>query len=251
MSDAPLPPDAAPPERRTLRWLLGAQVALAVLLVGADLAPSLPGLVAPSAAPELDRPTRPGDQTRRYRPRDPAQPGPGVGPDMPRRLVSTPDTVDGASGLRLRGAVAPGDGARLAAEIARAAPAFVAIDSPGGSVGDALEIGRAVRAAGAATRLEAGAVCFSACPYVFAGGTARSVAEGARLGVHQHSFGESTILPAFLAVEDVQRGQAAVLAHLDAMGIDLAIMGPALATPADEIYVLTPEELRAWSVVTE
>lgn len=96
-----------------------------------------------------------------------------------------------------------------------------------------------------------GAVCLSACPYAFVGGVARTVSDGGRLGVHQHSFGKSTVLPAFLATEDIQRGQAEVLAHLDAMGIDLRIMGPAMATPADEIYVLTPEELVDWSVVTE
>ena len=76
------------------------------------------------------------------------------------------------------------------------------------------------------------------------------IADSAQLGVHQHSFGESPILPAFLAVEDIQRGQADVLGHLAEMGIDLRIMGPAMATPADEIYVLSPDELADWNVVT-
>jgi hypothetical protein len=71
------------------------------------------------------------------------------------------------------------------------------------------------------------------------------------LGVHQHSFGEATMLPTFLAAEDIQRGQAEVLEHLVAMGVDLRIMGPALATPADEIYILTQAELTDWAVVTQ
>ena len=242
---------AAGTTARTLRWLLGAQVALGALLVTADVAPSVPGLLAPSAAPALDEPTRPGDQTRRYRPRDPAQPGPGVDPDMPRRLVQETARIDGARAVRLRGAIATGDGARIAAALRRAPPALITLDSPGGSVSDALEIGRAIRDAGADTRLVADAVCLSACPYMFAGGVRRTAAEGARIGVHQHSFGESTILPAFLAVEDMQRGQAAVLEHLEAMGVDLRIMGPSMATPADEIYILTARELSDWNVVTE
>ncbi|MEM7641051.1 MAG: hypothetical protein AAF366_00820 [Pseudomonadota bacterium] len=248
MSDAPEP--GAPPERRTLRWLLGGQIFLAVALIAIDLAPSLPRLISPSNAPDLNQPTRPGDQTRQYRPRSPASPVPGLDSDMPRRLLVEAVDLDGRDALRLRGGIAAGDGARIVDELGAAAPEVVLLDSQGGSVGDALEIGRAVRELGLETRLQDGAVCLSACPYVFAGGVTRQVDEGARLGVHQHSFGESSILPAFLAVEDVQRGQAEVLAHLEAMGVDLGIMGPAMATPADEIYILTAEELDRWDVVT-
>lgn len=235
---------------RVMRWLLGAQIVLAALLIVIDLAPSVPGLLAPSQAPELDRPTGPGDQVRHYRPGRPATPGPGVDPDMPRRLVAEDVTIDGTIALRIRGAIAQGDGTRIVEELRTTRPALVLLDSPGGSVSDALAIGRALRDIGAETRLANDAVCFSACPYIFVGGTTRSVAESARLGVHQHAFGESTILPAFLAVEDIQRGQAGVLTHLADMGIDLRIMGPSMATPADEIYILTPEELSDWNVVT-
>jgi hypothetical protein len=236
---------------RVLRWLLGGQIALAVILVAIDLGPYLPGLLSPTSAPELDQPTAPGDQTRHYRPRRPSNPGPGVGDDMPRRLLAEPTSIDGEDVLVLRGAIAPGDGERIAEVLRTAAPAVVSLDSPGGSVDDALAIGRVLRALEVATRIEDGAVCLSACPYAFVGGRARHVSEAARFGVHQHSFGTSTMIPAFLAVEDIQRGQAEVLAHLDAMGIDLRLMGPAMATPATEIYILTQDELRDWDVVSK
>ncbi len=233
------------------RWLLGCQIGLAVMLVALDLGPALPRMLSPVSVPELDQPTRPGDQTRHYRPDRPANPGPGIDRDMPRRLVAEETTLDGRQALLLRGAISPGDGERIIADLRRLKPGTVLLDSSGGSVADALEIGRAVREAGAETRLAEAAVCLSACPYIFAGGTGRRVADTARLGVHQHRFGESDILPAFLAVEDIQRGQARVLEHLDTMGIDLRIMGPAMATPADEIYILTAEELAEWNVVTD
>ncbi len=236
---------------RVVRWLLGGQIALAVLLVLIDMGPSLPQVLSPSTVPDLDQPTRPGDQTRHYRPRTPANPGPSLDKDMPRRLLAEAITIDGDAVLRLRGAIAPGDGARIAAELEGLRPAVVSLDSPGGSVPDALAIGRAIRGLGAETRLSDRAVCLSACPYAFVGGSPRRVSDEARFGVHQHSFGASTILPAFLAVEDIQRGQAEVLGHLDDMGIDLRIMGPAMATPADEIYILAPDELRDWDVVTD
>ncbi|WP_299962089.1 hypothetical protein [uncultured Roseobacter sp.] len=251
MSETATPEKNGTSTGRVLRWLLGAQIVLALGLIIIDIGPSIPRLLNPSSQPELDQPTRPGDQTRRYRPRDPANPGPGVSPDMPRRLVAERAEIDGAPGLRLRGAITPGDGARIVEELRAASAQIVTLDSPGGSVSDALEIGRVLREMEVQTRLEAAAVCLSACPYVFVGGSARAVAGDARLGVHQHSFGTSTVLPAFLAVEDIQRGQAEVLAHFDAMGVDLRIMGPALGTPADEIYILTAEELTEWNVVTE
>lgn len=250
MADETPLPDTPPQssERRTLRWLLGGQVVLAVLLIVIDLGPTLPGLFSGSNAPELTQPVVPGDQRRLY---DPSAPGVEIDGDMPRRLTALPLTEGDVVGLGLRGAILPGDGERIVAALRAEPPAFVTLDSPGGSVSDALEIGRAVRELGAETRLTDRAICLSACPYIFVGGTSRAIADGARLGVHQHSFGESTILPTFLAAEDIQRGQAEVLDHLVAMGIDLRIMGPALATPADEIYILTPAELNEWKVAVD
>ena len=94
-------------------------------------------------------------------------------------------------------------------------------------------------------------VCLSACPYILASGVERQVHKDAYVGVHQHSYGESTVLPAFLAIEDIQRGQGEVMEYLDAMGIDLRLMQHALATPPQEIYILIPEELERYALATE
>jgi hypothetical protein len=76
------------------------------------------------------------------------------------------------------------------------------------------------------------------------------VALGAQLGVHQHHHGERTHLPAFLAVEQIQRGQAEVAAHLAEMGVDLRLMVPAMATPPENIYMLLPGELTGFRLAT-
>ncbi|MDA9865241.1 hypothetical protein N9C96_01050 [bacterium] len=231
-----------------MKWLLGGQVAIALFLVFADAGAMVPKLFEPSSdAPELSRPTQPGDQTRRYSPSNPTQPGVTGDPDTPSRLEIT---TRGTDEVVLRGAIAPGDGVRTLSELRRIAPDTVTLDSPGGSVADALDIGRFLRDQGMSTQIAEDGVCFSACPYIFVSGVTRTVEDSGRLGVHQHSFGESTILPAFLATQDIQSGQAEVLQHLDDMGIDLRIMGPALATPANEIYILTADELSEWNVVT-
>ncbi|PYE85846.1 hypothetical protein [Pseudoroseicyclus aestuarii] len=245
-----------PKPGRTRRWLmavLGLEGALALVLFASDMRLALPRLGLPSSAPALTQPVAPGDQTRRYSPRQlerpasPGQPMPSTGP-MPERLAFEREgTV-----LTLTGSIAPGDAQRLAEALERAeeAPQVVQLNSPGGSVTDALEIGRALREAGAETRMTEGAICLSACPYVFAAGTERRVAEGAMVGVHQHYFGESPAMPLFAAVSDIQRGQAEVMGYLIEMGVDPALMQPAMETPPDEIYLLLPEELERFRLVT-
>jgi hypothetical protein len=243
--------------KRAITGILAFQIAMAVVLAGSDLVGALPSLLAGRDAPALDAPVAPGDQVRRYRPGDlPARdrgdpdrqapiPDPG---DMPSRLRFS---VDGDVAL-VTGRIAPGDAARFA-EWVDGGASFdsIRLHSPGGSVGDALALGRAIRDAELATLMEPGDICLSACPYVLVGGITRSVPEAAMVGVHQHYFGENTALPAFLAIEDIQFGQSEVMAHLDAMGIDVRLMQHALATPPEAIYVLLPEELLRYGIIVD
>jgi len=241
--------------RRALRWILALQVALALVLAAADFARNVPPAALPAALPfalpgarppGLDAPIAPGDQRRRFGPG--AQPDLPEAGDMPSRLLMESD----GEVLHLTGTIAPGDGARFAEWLA-ARPGTatrVALHSTGGSVSDALAIGRAIRMAGLGAEVEAGRLCLSACPYILAGGTERRVGAGAAVGLHQHYHGENMYLPAFLAVEDIQRGQSEVLAYLAEMGVDPLVLVPALATPPAEIYVLVPEELERYRMVT-
>ena len=121
----------------------------------------------------------------------------------------------------------------------------------GGSVADALAIGRTIRGAGYATRVADGAVCLSACPYIFAGGLDRRVEQGGVIGVHQHYFGQNTVLPAFMAVGDLQRAQAGVMEFLVEMGVDLRLMTHALRTPPSEINILSPDLMTELSLTTQ
>ncbi len=235
-----------------LRGILGLQVGLALGLVAADFARSAgPGgleLWRPGAAPPgLTAPPQPGDQRRRFAPGDVPMPE-GAG-EMPSRLLFE----RAGETLRLSGEIAVEDAARLFDWWAtqESPPARVALHSVGGSVDDALAIGRFLRAAGVGTEVPAGRVCLSACPYILAAGVTRSVGDGAAVGVHQHYHGESAMLPAFLAVEDIQRGQADVLVYLAEMGVDPLVMVPAMSTPPDEIHLLLPHDLARYGLVTE
>ncbi len=242
--------------RRVLYAVLGLQLGMAVLLAGSDVLGALPQLMRLSSAPGFDSPVAPGDQTRRFAPRDTPLPerGPGA-PERPYRntgdMPSRLEFIREGAALRLTGTIAPGDEARMAERLeAEEGIERITLNSPGGSVRDALAIGRSIRAAELNTHIEAGDVCFSACPYLLAAGVARSAGEGAQVGVHQHYFGENTVLPAFLAVEDIQRGQGDVMEYLGDMDVDVRLMRPALATAPDDIYVLLPEELLEYRLVT-
>ncbi|MHA6347089.1 COG3904 family protein [Roseivivax sp. CAU 1761] len=243
------------PVRRALKAALGLQIALGAALVWGDMtATPTGGLRLPGAAPRppaLTEPVRPGDQRRRF---DPAAPRPATRPGrdpgaLPDRLVLS--RID-AETWRLEGGIGEGDAERIAARLGdlKPLPETLVLQSPGGSVTDALTLGREIRRLGLVTRMLPGEFCYSACPYLLAAGTARRVPDAAAVGVHQHYFGESTLLPARFAIEDIQRGQAEVMVYLAEMGVDPAMTRHAMATPPDEIYLMLPGELDEYALRT-
>lgn len=238
--------------RTVMLAVLGLQLGIGGLLVLGDMRNSsfaLPKFSPP--APRLSAPIEPGDQRRLFEVQDnrpavrPAR-DPGVLPDR----LTLSHVADGE--WRLEGAIAEGDADRIIALLDKADPKVEALilQSPGGSVKDALKLGRSIREKALSIRMLSGEYCFSACPYLLAGGETRDISEDASVGVHQHYFGQNTILPAFLAVETIQNGQGQVMAYLEEMGIDLAVMKHALTTPKDEIYVLLPDQLIEYGFVT-
>ena len=243
--------------KTAIKAVLAVQLGIALFLMGRDLMAAIPHIAWPSNQPRFDTPVLPGDQTRRYAPRDtplrqadegnPARPYRSTG-DMPTRLSFE---IKGET-LTLTGQIADGDAARLA-DYLKTNPqtlSHIRLNSPGGSVRDALIIGREIRENTYDTLMGATDICLSACPYVLAAGTNRTIHEDAQVGVHQHYFGTNSALPAFLAVEDIQRGQGEVMAYLDEMGVDPLIMRHALMTPPDEIYVLLPTQLQSYKLAS-
>jgi len=237
------------PIARVLMGVLIFQLGIGGLLILGDMQ----GLRLPSFgpdAPRLTEPVRPGDQRRTFRPdrdRPVTQPARDPG-ELPNRLVLTQD--DGAT-YRLEGEISAGDADRLADLIFQAdpRPETLILQSPGGSVQDALALGRVIRREGVGTRMLAGEFCYSARPYLLAAGTTRDIDADASVGVHQHYFGQNTLLPAAFAVEDIQRGQAEVMTYLDEMGINPLVMQHAMSTPPDQIYVLLPDELQSYGFI--
>ncbi|MCQ0971099.1 hypothetical protein MLD63_11760 [Paracoccus sp. TK19116] len=226
-----------------IRAVLLSQVILGAGIVWMDVrdnpGTAAPGLFAPEDGPGV-RPYRPDLR--------PAEPGTPAMRPMPKSL----EFDEAENQITISGQIAVGDADRFAAWLEETRPAAreISLDSSGGSVADALAIGRTIRGAGYDTIVEDGSVCLSACPYLLAGGVTRRASEGATVGVHQHYFGKNTVLPAFMAVSDVQRAQASVMDYLTQMGVDLRLMVHALRTAPKDINVLSPQLMNELGLTT-
>lgn len=176
-------------------------------------------------------------------------------------LLEAPlDIALGAGGtLTLTGSIDPGSAGRFADEIAARGEyvSVVLLDSPGGSVDDALTMGRLIRQRGLSTKVANGGLCASSCPIIFASGTERLAGRDAAIGVHQIYAAALSATPvdalsvAGVAMADAQSVTADITRHLSLSGVDPALWLHALETPPDQLYYFTPAEMDALRLVTE
>jgi hypothetical protein len=206
-----------------------------------SVAPSIPPQPVPSSAlPAIRRAGRD----------DPSVP-------LPRfdDKLRAPMTFDLGAGGRLiaTGAIVPGTAEVFAAEIAKRGSyvTTVVLASPGGSVADALAMGRLIREKNFTTEVEAGRYCASSCPLVFAGGAERRAGKGAAIGVHQVSAMATTPLRAEEGMQDAQIVSAVCQRYLRDMGVDLEVWVHAMETPSERLFYFRPDELLNLKLATE
>ena len=175
--------------------------------------------------------------------------------ELPNELQFQKVFIDGLdNGILIAGPIGEGDAERFITFLAKNKEtkfSFVALHSPGGTVTEALSLGREIRSRKLKTVLSSNAFCFSACPYVMAGGTERIFSSHSLLGVHQHYFTENLYIPVYFAVQTVQEGQASTFKHLKKMGVSTDVMEHILDTPPEEIYIFSTEELLKFNFATE
>src|SRR5690606_30780358 len=126
----------------------------------------------------------------------------------------------------------------------------VSLDSPGGSLDDAMEMARLIRDKGYGTQVENGALCASSCPLLLAGGAERKVGERAAIGLHQFYAIGSDVMRPDQALADAQVTTARISRFLADMGIDPALWLHALDTPPRKLYYLTPAETARYRLAT-
>lgn len=205
-----------------------------------------PGFTGPAILPSVERPEL-----------DPTAPQfrPNERVTIPSERLESPLLVELRPGgiLALTGTIDPGSSLRFAAEIAARGEYVetILLTSPGGSVEDAMSMGRLIREMALTVSVETGSVCASSCPLVLAGGTERIAESGAVIGVHQ-VFAAGEHLPgAAQAMSDAQVTTARISRYLEEMGIGPGLWLNALETPPNRLYYLTEDELIETGLATE
>jgi hypothetical protein len=239
-----------------LRWIFGGVVMVTAVVLAADLAGMNGWIGAPGPAIEVRREV-PSPDLPSLLPHLPAMPD-GDKRLTPRPqadgLMAKPMTFELVGGGRLMatGTITPGISDVFAAEIAKRGDYIktVVLNSPGGSVTDALTMGRLIREKNFATEIESGKYCASSCPLVLAGGVERRAGDKAVIGVHQvAAIGHAGALPRD-EMTVAQNISARCQRYLGDMGINLQVWVHAMETPHDKLFVFRPDELKSLNLVT-
>jgi hypothetical protein len=245
-----------------LRWIFRSALLVVIAVLVADLAringwiiypdplaepaeikEDSPALNLPSLLPSILAPLLPDSEKRL------------VPLPQPDRAMAQPMTFELVGGGRLiaNGTITPGISQKFAAEAERHGEYIktVVLNSLGGSVADAMAIGRLIREKQFATEVEAGKYCVSSCPLVFAGGIDRRAGEKAVIGVHQVAAMRSAANgPPRDEMSDAQNISARCQRYLGDMGINLQVWVHAMETPHDKLFVFKPDELKSLNMVT-
>jgi hypothetical protein len=213
-----------------------------IALTPAETRENAPGFGLP-AMPAILAPWLPGGDRRL---------APLPQPDGSLRKPMAFELVGGGK-LMATGTITSGVSEAFAAEIARRGDYVktMVLNSPGGSVGDALAMGRLIRDKKLATEVEAGKYCASSCPLVFFGGIERRAGDKAAIGVHQiFAMNASDPTAPRDDMSDAQRISARCQRHLGDMGINLQAWVHAMETPKDRLFIFRPDELKSLNIVT-
>lgn len=134
--------------------------------------------------------------------------------------------------------------------------AAVYLNSPGGSLVGAMALGRVFRQHGFATVVGARnattgglttGVCYSACPFAFAGGIRRQLEAGSVLGVHRAE--NRTPVPDESSFQ--QRVAHDTKFYLAEMGVGEQLIGIMAEVPYDAIRLLSLDEAEQLRLVTD
>jgi hypothetical protein len=160
--------------------------------------------------------------------------------------------------IYLDGQIETGADARLAQLLAGQgiSAAVVYFNSPGGSLLAAMAIGRLLRARGFTTsvgrrtvdaRRPAAGVCYSACPFAYAGGTERTLEAGSIFGVHRAE--NRGPVPDGAAFE--RRVRDDTTQYLAEMGVNADLVALMTAVPHQVLRLITHDEAERLQLLTE
>ena len=239
-----------------LRWIFRLVLVVTIAVLGADLAERAGWLATSDPLSQTE--------VQYDLPATEAPPGaPSILAPLIKRLIPLPQPdpalaqpisfeLGGGGRLLATGTITPGSSQAFAAEVDKHGEYIktVVLNSPGGSVADALAIGRMIRTRTFATEVEAGKYCASSCPLVFAGGIERRAGERAVIGVHQIAAMQSANAAPRDEMSIGQAISARCERYLADMGVKLDVWVHAMETPHDKLFIFKPDELKGLNLVT-
>jgi hypothetical protein len=181
------------------------------------------------------------------------------------QIVPVPDL--GIQVLHFEGRIEAGDLKRIQDLVPKAKSlnpqnqVYVSWHSPGGDLGEGMEIGRYLREQGIGTIVPPSGTCASACVMAFWGGfdsekrkVRRIAMPGARLAVHRAvlrdpSFARKVKADPNAVVEALQRHLAVTMDYLQAMEVSLEVQKRQFGTSNQEAYILKEPELEGSGVL--
>jgi hypothetical protein len=237
------------PDDSVLRWLFRAMLAITVTVLAVDFWQLNEREMQPNVSlPQLQRTADPATPLRPRGDR-------GAPKHQSDAALHAPMWFELLADGRLNavGTISPGTAKTFAEEIAKRGSYVktVVLHSPGGSVADALEMGRLIRQKGFNTAVETGRYCASSCPLMFAGGVERYAGDKAVVGVHQVFSISQVGAPVADTSEAVQRVAAECQRYLREMGVDLEVWMRAMETPRDALYYFKQDELLSLKLATQ
>jgi hypothetical protein len=181
-------------------------------------------------------------------------------------VFEIPDPVTGLAAYRVfaTGDIVAGDTDRIVAAIEEAGAEEgdrieIYLHSPGGAVGEGINLGRVFHALGAITNVGQRAklptrirdgICASACVFSYLGGSYRLLADGSELGVHQFYFTDTRKLTATRATSVTQEMAAEIVEFIEENGADTSFFRIMTSTRSDDILFVPHATLAEMRVVT-
>jgi hypothetical protein len=261
-----------PEERKRLLSDVVLGLVFAIMITGSGIAlyydfrslsltgDGLPGFLRPGVEATPMRAPRTDDQVRRYDPRVAPERGPLDVVELPGFDGNPDDAIgrpmefflglDGRATAIGRIGIGAFDGF---ARFLDNNPDVISLTfhSPGGSVRDAMAMAERLREDELNTHIAAFGYCASSCPLAFSGGVERTVTGEVWFGVHQVFTSDAQVGTLQDGMAGAQHISSQAQQLLDDMGVDPRAWIHAMATPKEELYLFTDEELEDYSWVTQ
>lgn len=144
--------------------------------------------------------------------------------------------------IEIKGKISRGDYAALLSIAPPGKRLFVSLNSPGGDVDEAIQMGRLLRNRESIVNVLKGHSCVSACVLLLAGGSQRSVV--GQVGIHRPYLGSDTSKTEMDQRKNYGMIERKIKIYLNEVNVSPALYDQMMRIPPDRVRYLTERELQ-------